>query len=194
MSKKHESRHPHDDPEKQEPQAQPQAPEPAEADKLQAERDDLLARLQRVSADYLNYQKRAQRDMVEAREFANAELIKNLLDVLDDLERAIQAARANHSADDPLLVGTQLVYDKAMATLGRFGLSVLKAAGEKFDPHKHYALRHEPSDDQPAGVVLAELQKGYELKGRVLRPASVVVSQGAGGSAEQPPGDRQEEQ
>jgi len=191
MSKKHESQHP-DDPKKQAPP--PQTPAPAEADKLRAERDDLLARLQRVSADYLNYQKRAQRDVAEAREFANAELIQSLLGVLDDLERAIQAAKTNHSADDPLLAGTQLVYDKAMATLGRFGLSAIKAAGEKFDPHKHHALRHEPSDDQPAGVVLAELQKGYELKCRVLRPASVTVSQGPAGAAEPPPGDRPEEQ
>ncbi|MCJ7543119.1 MAG: nucleotide exchange factor GrpE [Phycisphaerae bacterium] len=160
--------------------APPQAPEAAES--LRAERDDLLARLQRVSADYLNYQKRVQRDIADAREFANADLIKSLLAVLDDMERALEAAKANHGADDPLLVGMQLVYDKAVATLGQYGLLVIKAAGEPFDPYKHRALHHEPSDAQPPGVVLAELQKGYELKGRVIRPTSVVVS----GRAEEP--------
>jgi molecular chaperone GrpE len=167
---------------------------PTELEKLQAERDDLLARLQRVSADYLNYQKRVQRDIAEAREFANAELLKDLLGVLDDLERAVQAAKANHAADDPLLVGTQLVYDKALATLERFGLSVIKAAGERFDPHKHQALRHEPSPDCPAGVVLAELQKGYELKGRTIRPAAVVVSMGTQAASGPPPAGEQEEE
>jgi molecular chaperone GrpE len=170
----------------------PAETELTELEKLRAERDGLLARLQRVSADYLNYQKRVQRDIAEAREFANAELLKNLLGVLDDLERAIQAAQANHAADDPLLVGTQLVYDKALVMLERFGLSVIKAAGERFDPHKHHALRHEMSPDHPAGVVLAELQKGYELKGRTIRPAVVVVSMGTQTLSGPPPAGEQE--
>jgi molecular chaperone GrpE len=155
------------------PQA-PAAPETVES--LRAERDDLLARLQRVSADYLNYQKRVQRDVADAREFANADLIKSLLAVLDDMERALDAAQANHAGDDPLLVGMRLVYDKAVATLGRFGLSAIQALGQPFDPYKHHALHHEPSGEHPPGIVLQELQKGYELKGRVIRPASVVVS------------------
>ena len=96
--------------------AGPAAPEGLES--LRAERDDLLARLQRVSADYLNYQKRVQRDIADAREFANAELIKSLLAVLDDMERALEAAKANHAADDPLLVGMQLVHDKAAGDAG----------------------------------------------------------------------------
>lgn len=161
--------------------AAPAAPETIES--LRAERDDLLARLQRVSADYLNYQKRVQRDVADARQFASADVITSLLGVLDDMERALDAAKANHGADDALLVGMQLVYDKAVATLGRFGLSAIQAAGQPFDPYKHQALHHEPSDAHPPGVVLAELQKGYELKGRVIRPAAVVVS----GPAEPPP-------
>ncbi len=190
MSRKHgrKGREHAQAPEQPAPVAEGAAPQPVQApetqDSLRAERDDLLARLQRVSADYLNYQKRVQRDVAEAREFANAELIKSLLAVLDDMERALEAAKANHGADDPLLVGMQLVYDKALATLGQFGLSVIKAVGEPFDPYKHQALHHEPSDAHPPGVVIAELQKGYELKGRVIRPSSVVVS----GRAEEPAG------
>jgi molecular chaperone GrpE len=173
----------------------PQAPPvPEAAESLRAERDDLLARLQRVSADYLNYQKRVQRDVADAREFANADLIKSLLAVLDDMERALEAAKANHGADDPLLVGMHLVYDKARATLGRFGLSAIQALGQPFDPYKHQALHHEPSQAHPPGIVLQELQKGYELKGRVIRPASVVVSGPGEEPSAQGPGAPEEEE
>jgi molecular chaperone GrpE len=145
-------------------------------EKIQAERDDLLARLQRVSADYLNYQKRVQRDIYEAREYANADLVKSLLVVLDDMERALKASEANHPPDAPLLTGMKLVYDKALEVLGRFGLSIIKAKGESFDPDKHAALMQQDSDEHPANTVLTELQKGYQLKGRTIRPAAVVVS------------------
>ncbi len=146
---------------------------------LRTERDELLGRLQRVSADYLNYQKRVQRDTEEAREFANVELVKGLLDVLDDMERVLEAAKANHSGSDSLLVGARLVYEKALATLAKFGVEAIQAVGERFDPHKHQALLQQPSEDHPPGTVLAELQKGYQLKGRTIRPASVAVAQGA---------------
>jgi len=148
----------------------------AELQALQAERDDLLARLKRLSADYVNYQKRVQRDMEETREFANAELIRDLLGVLDDMERALEAAKANHSEDDPLLAGMQLVYKKALEVLGRYGLQPIQAAGQAFDPARHEAMMQQPSAEHAGPTVLAELQKGYELKGRVLRPARVVIS------------------
>ena len=143
---------------------------------LIAERDDLLARLQRVSADYLNYQKRARRDMAEAREFANEALMKSLLGVLDDMERALDAARENHGEDDALFRGMQMVHDKAVETLGQFGLSVIEAAGESFDPAKHAAVMQRPSEEHPPHTVLEELQKGYTFKGRTVRPSSVVVA------------------
>lgn len=154
------------------------AVEGAAEDRLAAitrERDDLLARLQRVSADYLNYQKRAQRDLDAAREFANEELIKALLSVLDDMERALAAARDGHDEDDPLLTGMQLVHDKAIETLGRFGLAVIEAEGEVFDPALHSAMMRQPSEDHPPQTVLAELVRGYQLKGRTIRPSGVIV-------------------
>ena len=157
---------------------QEQAPQEAavEAQDLSAERDDLMERLQRVSADYLNYQKRVQRDISEAREFANAELVEGLLPVLDDMERALATARENHGADDPLFGGLQLVHDKALETLAKFGVRVIEADGEAFDPEKHLAVMQEPSGEHPPQTVLRVVQKGYELKGRPIRPATVVVS------------------
>ena len=147
-----------------------------EVEKLRTERDDLLARLQRVSADYVNYQKRAQRDLAEAREFANEELVRSLLGVLDDMERALDAAGENHAKDDPLLGGMKMVHDKALQALGRFGLSAIEAAGKTFDPEKHAAVMQQPSGKHPPQTVIEELQKGYQFKGRTLRPSSVVVS------------------
>lgn len=155
---------------------EPQTPQ-QQLEAVTAERDNLMSRLQRVSADYLNYQKRVQRDIVQAREFANEELIKSLLHVLDDMDRALEHARLNSPANDPLLVGMELVYTKALDTLGRFGLKTMQAQGQPFDPEQHSALMQQPSNEVPPQTVLKELQKGYTLKGRTIRPAHVIVSQ-----------------
>ncbi len=158
------------------------APQPASAPRgddlatLRQERDDLMARLQRVSADYVNYQKRAQKDLAQSREYANEALIKALLVVLDDMERALQAAREHAQGDNPLLTGMQLVYDKALQVLGSFGVEPVEAEGKPFDPQVHQAVSLQATDQLPPQTVLAQLQRGYLLKGRVLRPASVVVA------------------
>ena len=115
--------------------------------------------------------------------------MKELLNVLDDMDRALAAAGENHSADDPLLVGMQLVHDKAMGVLEKFGLSVIHAVGETFDPEKHSAMMQEETDSVPPMQILRELQKGYELKGRVLRACAVVVAK-----APQAPESETEEQ
>ncbi len=143
---------------------------------VQAERDDLLARLQRISADYLNYQKRIQRETADSRQYANEEIIKAMLSVLDDMERAIDAALENHGRDDPMLKGMQLVHDNTLEILGRFGLSVINAAGEPFDPQMHSALLQEACQEHPPHTVIRELQKGYQLKERTIRPSAVVIS------------------
>ena len=159
-------------------QEEPKAPseESGEAKGLQEEKPDLLDRLKRLGADYQNYQKRAQRDMAQAREFANEELIKSLLSVLDDMERALAAARENHADDDPLLSGMQLVHDKALETLGGFGLRAIEAVGRPFDPDRHSAMMQETSRQHPPMTVLRELQRGYALRDRTIRPSAVVGS------------------
>ena len=155
----------------------PQSPPPADSVQgLRAERDDLLGRLQRVSAEFVNYQKRAQRDIAQAREFANEELIKSLLPIVDDMERALTVARQNQAATDPLRTGMELVRDKALQILGRFGLTRISTQEVPFDPERHSALMEQASDKHPPRTVLQELQAGYLLKGRTIRPAHVVVS------------------
>ena len=148
--------------------------DPMEA--LQAERDDLLARLQRTAADYANYQKRVQREITEARDFANVKLITDLLSILDDMARALDAAGDDRPQDDPLMTGMQLVHDKALEVLGRFGLEAIEAVGLPFDPEAHAALMQQSSDEHPPQTVLQELQRGYKLKGRTIRPTAVIVS------------------
>ncbi len=143
-----------------------------EAMDVAAQRDDLLARLQRLSADYLNYQKRAAREIADAREFANAELVRDFLAVLDDMERAL----AHAAEDDPLSEGMRLVHDKAMEILSRYGLKPTAAEGEPFDPQRHEAMMTEQAEGYESPIVLRELQRGYEFKGRVLRPTRVVIS------------------
>jgi molecular chaperone GrpE len=167
----------------------PTQPPPVESvQSLRAERDDLLTRLQRVSAEFVNYQKRAQRDIAQAREFANEELIKSLLPIVDDMERALTVARQNQAADDPLRTGMELVRDKALQILGRFGLTRISTHEVPFDPERHSALMEQPSDRHPPRTVLQELQAGYLLKGRTIRPAHVVVSKES-----EPPAETQDE-
>lgn len=160
---------------------QPEAPDAsAEAtdgpQDLQTERDDLLARLQRVSADYMNYQKRVQREREDHLSFAHTDLIKALLPVLDDMERALEAARENYGEDDAFFKGMQLVHDKTLEVLGRFGCTVIQAVGEPFDPDKHSAVMQQPTTEHPPQTIIQEVQKGYLLNGRTLRPSGVIVA------------------
>ncbi len=150
------------------PVAQPQT--------VEQERDELLARLQRLAADYQNYQKRTAKEAQQARQYANESLMKEMIPVLDDMERALAAAEENNSKDDPLLAGMQMVYDKMFTTLGRFGLTRLESQDQPFDPDKHLAMMQQPTADVEPMTVMQELQKGDQLKGRTIRPASVIVS------------------
>lgn len=143
---------------------------------LLAERDDLVRRLQRVSADYVNYQKRILRDIEQVREFANEDLIKALLPVLDDIDRALGAAEATLPPRDPLLLGIQLVRDKAVAALRQFGLEAIDSLSKPFDPDRHCAVEVDTSGESPPNTVVRETRKGYVLKSRTIRPAMVVVS------------------
>ena len=154
-----------------------QTPEEQELDPvaaLEAERDELLDRLRRVSADFDNYRKRATRDQESLVARAHERLMKALLPVVDDLERALVAAAEHEEAK--LHEGVELVARELHAALVREGLEEIETDGP-FDPHVHEALLSQPSEAEE-GAVIEVLQKGYRLGDRVLRPARVVVSQG----------------
>jgi molecular chaperone GrpE len=143
-----------------------------EVEALRKERDELVDTLQRVQAEFDNFRKRAARDQQNLVARAHERLVKELLPVLDDLERALEAAEAHEEAK--LEEGVALVTRSFADVLRREGLEEVPTEG-KFDPHVHEALLSQPSEAEE-GSVIEVLQKGYRLGDRVLRPARVVVS------------------
>ena len=139
---------------------------------LEAERDEHLNDLKRVAADFENYRKRVARDQESLAARAHERLVKELLPVLDDLERALAAAEQHEEAK--LEEGVRLVHRSLETLLEREGLAEIETDG-KFDPHVHEALLSQPSEAEE-GSVLEVVQKGYRLGDRVLRPARVVVA------------------
>jgi molecular chaperone GrpE len=163
--------------------------EPVEAvDELEAvtrERDEYLDRLQRLKAEFDNYRKRETRLQSERAQQAAARLVKELLPVLDDLERALEAAARHEEAK--LEEGVALVHRELRDALRHEGLQEIETDG-RFDPHVHEALLSQPSSDDE-GSVIEVVQKGYRLGDRVLRPARVVI---AGPEEVAPSGERNE--
>ena len=147
---------------------------------LEAERDEYLNDLKRVAAEFENYRKRVSRDQQSLVARAHERLVKELLPVLDDLERALAAAEEHEEAK--LEEGVRLVHRELKAALDLEGLAEIETDGV-FDPHVHEALLSQPSEAEE-GSVLEVLQKGYKLGDHVLRPARVVVAaaQETGGS------------
>jgi molecular chaperone GrpE len=142
-------------------------------EELERERDEYLNDLKRVAADFENYRKRVARDQEGLAARAHERLVKELLPVLDDLERALQAAAEHEGAK--LEEGVRLVHRELVEALAREGLNEVETDGQ-FDPHVHEALLSQASEKED-GAVIEVLQKGYRLGDRVLRPARVVVSQ-----------------
>jgi molecular chaperone GrpE len=141
---------------------------------VEREREEHLDDLKRVAAEFENYRKRVTRDQASLAARAHERLVKELLPVLDDLERALEAGAEHEEAK--LEEGVRLVQRELREALGKEGLVEIETNG-RFDPHVHEALLSQPSD-QDEGAILEVLQKGYRLGDRVLRPARVVVSQG----------------
>lgn len=143
---------------------------------LAAERDALRDRLARVQADFANSRRRLEADFDGRLQYANSNLIKALLPVIDNFERAlaVDAAKTDAAA---VLKGLQLVHDQMMDVLKKQNVEVVSPAeGEPFDPNRHEAVMQQPSEKYEGHVVLQCFQRGYALHGRTLRPASVVVS------------------
>jgi molecular chaperone GrpE len=175
-SSKHEQPAPEETEAPQEAEAPTEAFSPEERiELLERERDEYLDDLKRVAADFENYRKRAARDRESLVARAHERLVKELLPVLDDLERALEAAEEHEEAK--LEEGVRLVHRELRKALGKEGLVEIETDGA-FDPHVHEALLTQPSEEED-GAILQVIQKGYRLGDRVLRPARVVVSQEA---------------
>lgn len=159
------------DPEQQ--QQEESQPDPLED--LRRERDALQDRLLRTAAEFDNYRKRMDRERRELAEYTAGEVVSDLLPIVDNLERALQAT----SADDPLRKGVELIHRQMLDLLRKRGVKPIEALGADFDPNFHQAVIHEESTEHREGEVMAELQRGYVVGDRLLRAAMVKVAKTA---------------
>ena len=155
------------------PGSVPDAEQDEELVRVTQERDEYLDALQRLKAEFDNYRKRAARDQQQLAARAHERLVKELLPVLDDLERALAAAEEHEEAQ--LEEGVRLVHRALVDALQKEGLAEIATDGQ-FDPHVHEALLSQPDDDKESGAILDVLQKGYRIGDKVLRPARVIVA------------------
>ena len=146
---------------------------------LRAEKVQLEERWLRLQADFDNFRKRTLREKQEALGYGHEAIVKDLLPVVDNLERAIEHASASSGADfEGMLQGVELVRRELLAVLAKHGVSAIEAEGEVFDPNLHEALAQMEDERVPAGRIGRVLQRGYRLRDRLLRPARVMVSRG----------------
>ena len=143
-----------------------------ERKRLAAENAELQDRLLRRQADFENYRRRAERDRSEFLQFAGMEFAREILPVLDDFERALKV----ESADGNFTRGVELIYSRLFETLKKMGLEPMDTVGKKFDPNLHQAVDKVESEDAEDQTILDEFQRGYNFRGKLLRPAMVKVA------------------
>jgi molecular chaperone GrpE len=141
---------------------------------LKQERDELRDQALRTRAEFANYQKRAKQQADAERAYAVGSLAKDLLDPLDNLDRAIEALRAKGA--EGITAGLDMVQKQLLEIMAKHGVQLIDAHGHPFDPNLHDAVLQQPSLEHPEGTVVAELSKGYTIGDRVLRPTKVAVS------------------
>lgn len=161
------------------------APQAAEEDL-----DSLQDRYLRLRADFENFKARTRREKHELYRRANQDLMLEMLPVLDHLDLALAAAD-EHGADPAFVEGFRLVADQLAGVLKRFSLSPIETEGEAFDPNRHEAITHEPSDEVPENHIIGETRRGYLLGGELLRPSQVRVSSGPAGSHAEDGGEKE---
>ena len=133
-------------------------------------------RLLRVSAEFDNYKKRSAREMEEFRKFANQSLIKEMLSVVDNLELAMNSTDGHKAIDKDLLQGLEMTHKEILKVFEKFNVKPIDAKGQPFDPTFHEAVMQEETNDSPKNTVINELQRGYMIHDRLLRPSMVVVA------------------
>ena len=153
---------------------QPQDLDPAE---LKQQRDEYYDRLVRKTAEFDNYRKRTDRERIQLSEAAAADLLQELLPLVDDMERALKADTGSE-ATEAIRRGVELIHKQLLETLRKRGVTPIDALGADFDPHFHMAVSHEPAEGRREGEVVEEFRRGYMLGDRLLRPAMVKVAKG----------------
>jgi molecular chaperone GrpE len=143
-----------------------------ERDGLRVERDELRDNLLRRQAEFDNFRKRTERDRVEQSQYASMEVVGELIPILDDFERALAA----DSSSPEYAKGVQMIYQRMAESLKKTGLEPLDATGKQFDPHLHQAIERVETNDAPDNTVIGEFQRGYNFKGKLLRPSMVRVA------------------
>lgn len=140
----------------------------------------------RAAAEHENHKKRMQREAEEFRKFANESLIKAMLPVVDNLERAIESAGADPSKEKAIVEGVKMTLSGIYKVFEQFNLKSLESEGKPFDPNFHQAVMQQETAEYPENTVLKEMQKGYILHDRLIRPAMVIVSKGGPKSSDTP--------
>ena len=143
-----------------------------ESDRLALE---YLDHLQRLQAEFDNYKKRVDREKAELIEYASAELVSELIDIMENLERGVASAKGSDDMDS-IVKGMEMVSTRLKDILGSRGLKPIEAVGKKFDPHYHEAMMMTPTDEYPYNTVIEEFQQGYMIKDKVIRYSRVRVS------------------
>ncbi len=133
-------------------------------------------RFLRISAEFENYKKRSEREINEFRKYANESLIKEILSVADNLERALDSSRSDKQADTGLVEGVDMTLKEILNIFEKFSVKPVDSLGKLFDPAFHQAVMQEETDSYPGNTVINEIQKGYMMHDRLIRPAMVVVS------------------
>ena len=144
----------------------------SERDQLAADKAELQDRYLRLQAEFQNARRRAEKDRAEFAEYASTEAVRALLPILDDFERALKT----EAAGKEYAKGMELIYQRLFESLKKLGLEPLSAAGSAFDPHVHHAVEMVESEETADNTVIDEYQRGYNFKGRLLRPAMVRVA------------------
>jgi molecular chaperone GrpE len=150
----------------------------ADTDDLPRQRDDFYDRLLRKTAEFDNYRKRVERDRQSMAEGVTADVVRDLLPLVDDLERALKAETGGEGAE-AYRKGVELIHRQLLDILRKRGVTPIEALGTDFDPHFHQAIAHEPAEGRRDGEVIEEFGRGYMLGDRLIRPAIVKVAKGA---------------
>jgi len=137
--------------------------------------DEYFDRLLRLQADFDNYKKRFEKEKIEFLKFANEEIIAEILKIIDDFERAVEAGKTKHDFD-VLYKGIEMIHNDLRDFLKEEGIKEIDSKGKPFNPHEHEAMMQEETDAHPEDYVIEELQKGYTFNGRVIRPSKVKVA------------------